>query len=98
MAAATPVYYDLLMEDIKSLPESYTVQIFDFVGYLKSKAASQEGCPICVKLRDPVTGEPLYNAETRKAIEEGNAILRGEIPAKRYSSLEEMLVDLEADD
>ena len=102
MPAANPVYIDLLMEEIKSLPESYTAQIFDFVGYLKSKAVSQENaskemCPICAKLRDPVTGEPLYNAETRAAIEEGDAILRGDIPAKRYNSLEEMLIDLDSD-
>jgi len=57
-----------------------------------------EECPICVKHRDPVTGNPLYNAETIAAIEEGKAIMRGEIPAKRYNSLEEMLVDLDSDD
>ena len=98
MAAANPVYIDMLMEEIKALPESCAVQVFNFVDYLKSKAANQEECPICARLRDPVTGEPLYNAETKAAIEEGNAILRGEIPAKRYNSLEEMLVDLESDD
>ena len=58
----------------------------------------QESCPICAKNRDPVTGEPLYNAETKSAIAEGDAILRGEIPAKRYSSLDEMLIDLDSDD
>jgi len=58
----------------------------------------QENCPICAKNRDPVTREPLYNTETKSAIAEGDAILRGEIPAKRYSSLEEMLVDLDSDD
>ena len=62
------------------------------------KTDQQSGCPICAKLRDPITGEPLYNAETIAAIEEGDAILRGEIPAKRYNSLEEMLVDLDSDD
>ena len=98
MPVAKPVYIDLLMEEIKSLPESCAVQVFDYVSYLKAKAVNKEGCPICAKLRDPVTGEPLYNAETRAAIEEGDAILRGEIPAKRYNSLEEMLVDLDTDD
>ena len=57
-----------------------------------------EPCPICAKHRDPVTGEPLYNAETIAAIKEGDAMLRGEIPAKWYNSLEEMLVDLDKDD
>ena len=57
-----------------------------------------EPCPICAKYRDPVTGEPLFNAETMAAIKEGDAILRGELPAKWYNSLEEMLVDLDKDD
>jgi hypothetical protein len=53
-----------------------------------------EGCPICAKLREPVTGKPRYNAETIAAIEEGKAMMRGEIPAKRFNSLEELLADL----
>jgi hypothetical protein len=54
-------------------------------------------CPICAAHRDPVTGNPRYNAETVAAIEEGLAISRGEIPAKRFHSLAEMLEDLERD-
>jgi len=56
------------------------------------------GCPICAAHRDPVTGEERFNAKTIAAIEEGDAMLRGEIPAKWYNSLEEMLTDLDADD
>jgi hypothetical protein len=52
-------------------------------------------CPICAAHRDPVTGNPRYNAETVAAIEEGLAISRGEIPAKRFHSLAEMIEDLE---
>jgi hypothetical protein len=55
-------------------------------------------CPICAAHRDPVTGEELFNAETVAAFKEGDAMLRGEIPAKWYNSLEEMLVDLDSDD
>ena len=55
-------------------------------------------CPICAKNCDPETGNPRYNAETVAAIEEGMAVSRGEIPAKRFSSLTEMLEDLERDD
>jgi hypothetical protein len=54
-------------------------------------------CPICAAHRDPVTGNPRYNAETVAAIEEGMAISRGEIPAKRFHSLAEMIEDLERD-
>jgi len=61
-------------------------------------ANADNSCPICAMNRDPETGELRFNAETRAAIEEGDAILRGDIPAKRYSSLQEMLVDLESDD
>ena len=55
-------------------------------------------CPICAKYRDPETGNPRYNAETVAAIEEGLAVSRGEIPANRFSSLAEMLEDLESED
>jgi len=57
-----------------------------------------ENCPICAKHQDPITGELRFNAETIAAFEEGDAMLRGEIPAKWYNSLEEMLVDLDSDD
>ena len=55
-------------------------------------------CPICAAHRDPVTGEERFNAETIAAFEEGDAMLRGEIPAKWYNSIEEMLTDLDSDD
>ena len=57
-------------------------------------------CPLCAKLRDPITGEPLYNAETIAAIEEVDAMLAGKIPntLKSFNSLEEMLADLDSDD
>jgi len=55
-------------------------------------------CPICAKHLDPETGNPRYNAETVAAIEEGMAVSRGDIPAKRFSSLAEMLEDLDSDD
>jgi len=100
---------ELLIEEIKTLPENYAAEVLDFVGYLKEKAARKqepqpnpkgegsplEGCPICAKHRDPVTGELRFNAETIAAIEEGDAMLRGEIPAKWYNSLDEMLADLD---
>ncbi|MCL2834228.1 MAG: hypothetical protein FWD78_13740 [Treponema sp.] len=55
-------------------------------------------CPICARNIDPETGNPHYNAETIAAIEEGRAMMRGEIPAKRFNSLAGMLEDLEKDD
>jgi hypothetical protein len=44
-------------------------------------------CPICAK-------NPPYNAKTRAAIAEGEAMLKGEVPAKWYHSLEEAQEDL----
>ena len=55
-------------------------------------------CPLCAKHHDSETGELRFSAETVAAFEEGDAMLRGEIPVKKYNSLEEILVDLDADD
>ena len=63
-----------------------------------AETAELHPCPICARNIDPETGNPRYNTETIAAIEEGRAILRGEIPAKRFNSLTEMLEDLEKDE
>ena len=34
--------------------------------------------------RDPITGDPRFNAKAIAAMEEARAIMRGEIPSKRY--------------
>jgi hypothetical protein len=49
-------------------------------------------CPICA------AHNYMPNAETIAAIEEGRAMMRGEIPSKRFHSLAEMIEDLERDD
>ena len=84
------IVYEALLDEIKSLPEDYTVEIFNFISYLKAKAAKQSECPICTNSTP--------NAQTIAAIQEGRAMMRDEIPAKWYNSLEEMLVDLDAED
>jgi len=82
---------ELLIEEIKSLPDIYTIEVLDFVGYLKEKAAKyQPDCSICAQYRDPKTGEPLYNAETLAAFKEGDAMLNGDIPAKWHNSIEDL--------
>jgi hypothetical protein len=99
---------ELLIEEIKTLPAGRVAEVLDFVEFIKQKetrAAAEDGddswfergeeCPICAKHRDPETGELRFNAETIAAFEEGDAMLRGEIPAKWYNSLEEMLADLD---
>jgi len=49
-------------------------------------------CPICA------AHDYMPNAETIAAIEEGRAMMRGEIPAKWYKSLDEMWEDLIKDE
>jgi len=41
-------------------------------------------CSICANHIDPVTGTPRFNTETLAAFEETKAIMRGELPVKRY--------------
>ena len=57
-----------------------------------------DDCPLCAEHRDPQTGELRLNAETIAAIKEGRAMMRGEIPAKWYGSLDEMWDDLEKEE
>ena len=57
------------------------------------KPAVADDCPLCAKYRDPISGALIPNAETIAAIEESR-----KNHTKLYNSLEEMLVDLDADD
>ena len=72
--------------------------ILAFTPIAEDKTSTINDCPLCAKYRDPETRELRFNAKTVAAIEEGDAMLRGEIPSKWYNSLEEMLVDLDTDD
>jgi hypothetical protein len=45
-------------------------------------------CPLCAVYREP-------NEETIAAFEEGDAMERGEIPANRYSSVDEIWKELD---
>ena len=49
---------------------------------------------VCDKLRDPKTGALPYNAKVWAAMEESRAIMRGEIPAKWYKSIDQAREDL----
>jgi len=63
-----------------------------------TEKAPIEDCPLCAKYRDPKSGALRPNAETIAAIEEGRAMMRGEIPANRFNSFEEMWENLTKDD
>ena len=43
-------------------------------------------CPICANNRDPVTGNPRFNAKALAAMEESRAAMRGEIPVKWHKT------------
>jgi hypothetical protein len=82
---------ELLIEEIKALPDDYAAEALDFVGYLKEKAAKrQEWCPICAKHRDPETGELRFNAETIAGMQEVEDMITGKIPVKWHHSLEDL--------
>jgi hypothetical protein len=81
---------ETLMKEIENLPPQYLGEVIDFVGYLKHKAVqTEDACPLCAEYRH----KP--NKETIAAIEEGRAMLRGEIPANQFHSAEEMWASLQ---
>jgi hypothetical protein len=94
-----PASHRLVIDVPREVPEGKSVLTFK-----PATAAAEDGldfegeCPLCAKYRDPETGELRFNAETIAAFEEGDAMLRGEIPAKRFHSLDEMWEDLMRDD
>ena len=92
-----PADHKLTIEVPPEVPAGLT-KIYFFPAADTADGDVEGECPICAAHRDPVTGEERFNAETVAAIEEGRAMMRGEIPSKLYNSLEEMLVDLDSDD
>ena len=72
--------------------------IITFTPAPETDVAQQSGCPICAKYRDPKSGALRPNAETIAAIEEGRAMMRGEIPANRFNSFDEMWENLMNDE
>jgi len=91
-----PASHRLVVDVPREIPEGRVILTFTPASADSGLVAGE--CPVCAAHRDPVTGNPRYNAETVAAIEEGMAISRGEIPAKRFHSLAEMIEDLERDD
>jgi hypothetical protein len=94
-----PASHRLTIDVPREVPAGAVILTFTPKPAADDDGLDYEGeCPICAAHRDPITGNPRYNAETVAAIEEGMAISRGEIPSKLYNSLEEMLADLDSDD
>jgi hypothetical protein len=99
-----PASHKLTIEVPPEIPAGKVILTFTPVTALPCNDTADDGldfegeCPVCAAHRDPITGNPRYNAETVAAIEEGMAISRGETSAKRFHSLKEMIEDLERDD
>ena len=92
-----PASRRLTIDVPSEIPTGPVILAFTPASDQKSDAETGD-CPICAKYRDPETGELRFNAQTAAAIREGRAMMRGEIPAKWYSSAEEMWADLDKDD
>jgi hypothetical protein len=83
---------ELLIREIQSLPPGCLREVLDFAGYLRQKYTQDiENAGIEDRLDSQNEGSPIPNAVTRAAIEEGRAMMRGDIPANRFTTLEEML-------
>jgi hypothetical protein len=87
-----PASHRLVIDVPREVPAGAVILTFT------PKTADDDGldyegeCPICA------AHDYMPNAETIAAIEEGRAMMRGEIPSKLYNSFEEMLADLDSDD
>jgi hypothetical protein len=94
-----PASHRLIVDVPHEVPAGPVILTFTPKTSASDDGLEYEGeCPICAANRDPITGEERFNAETIAAFEEGDAMLRGEIPAKWYNSLDEMLADLDSED
>ncbi|MDR1803891.1 MAG: hypothetical protein LBQ94_09820 [Treponema sp.] len=91
-----PACHRLTIDVPAEVPAGPVVLVF--IPAVDEDPAHAGECPICAAHRDPVTGEELFNAKTIAAIEEGRAMMRGEIPSKLYDSTDEMWEDLMRDD
>jgi len=77
----------------REIPSGATI-----ITFTPAPKATIEDCPLCAKYRDPTSGALIPNAETIAAIEEGRAMMRGEIPANRFNSFDEMWENLMKDE
>jgi hypothetical protein len=87
---------ELLIKEVDALPSACFQEVLDFVGFLRQKYAyASPALSNPDTESDGIDGEcPLDhtpNAVTIAAMEEGDAMMRGEIPANSYHTLEEML-------
>lgn len=80
-----------LKNNAEILFNSFGITVSDAITIFLHKSIMEGGLPFELK-------QPRYNIETENAIQESRDILSGKIKAKSYSSVNEMLNDLEDDE
>jgi len=100
------LWFIMIITQTVDIPESHQLTIdvprevptgpviLTFTPASMSENIAEPNCPLCAKYCNSETGEPNFNAETVAAIEEGRAMMYGEIPAQHFNSIEELLADL----
>jgi DNA-damage-inducible protein J len=74
----------------EQLFSTFGITISDAVNIFLRKSLMEGGLPFEIK-------QPRYNAETEAAIQETRDIMRGKKKAKKYSSADELFMELEAE-
>jgi len=76
----------LVIDVPREIPAGRTIIAFTPAPDISDKSSVAEtapyDCPICAQNRDPITGNPRFSAKVITAIAEGEAMMRGDIPAK----------------
>jgi hypothetical protein len=91
---------ELLMKEAQTVPADFVDEVIDFIRFIKQKAPKAGGQERLLTPEEFEAGimecpmDHTPNAGTIAAMEEGDAILRGEIPAKWHSTPEELFKDL----
>ncbi|GHV14816.1 hypothetical protein FACS189491_11530 [Spirochaetia bacterium] len=83
-----PVSHRLTIDVPREIPAGRMQVIIQFPDPAEAvEQRSEDECPLCAIYKEP-------NEETIAAIEEGEAMMRGEIPSPTFHSLEELLAEL----
>jgi hypothetical protein len=86
-----PDSHRLTIDVPHEVPAGKVILAFTPAGDQKSDVAGYDGeCPICAANRDPITGNPRYNAETIAGMQEVEDMIAGKIPVKWHHSLEDL--------
>lgn len=77
--------------EVENLYRKFGMSVTDAINIFLHVSLLEGGLPFEVR-------QPRYNAETEAAIKEARSISDGKIPAKKYSSAEEMIKDVLGED